>query len=408
MTNIKIQISNKAVILIAALFISCQSKKNPPEINYIDTPCNNGALPFLFSSDNNTILSWVEYENDTTDVLMFSTLKNGVWVKEKTIARGSDWFVNWADYPSVIEFGHGKYMAAHWLQKSAQGTYDYDIKLSISDDKGSQWSSPITIHNDGVEAEHGFVSMVPFGDSLLFASWLDGRFTKGHSHEGNHNSDQAMTLRSAFINASGIVSNRMELDHRVCDCCQTSSTVMGEDITVVYRDRSPNEVRDISLVRRKNGLWQNPVDISKDNWKITGCPVNGPAISSYNNQHAIAWYTMDQDTTKVYLKISNNRAESFGKRIRIDHGQALGRVKLDHSNKGEIFVCWFEMHEDNSDLLLKRFDSEGLILEEWKIATVSSGRESGFPALSIQDDELIIAWTENDDNARIRSAIIKI
>lgn len=408
MSHFKIKSLNKAVILIAALFISCQPKENLHELIFIDTPCKNGALPFLFSSENKTLLSWVEYESDTTDVLKFSTLINGAWSEEKTIAHGSDWFVNWADYPSIVEFGNGKYLAAHWLQKSAQGTYDYDIKLSLSDNNGSQWSSPITIHNDGVAAEHGFVSMAAYGDSLLFASWLDGRFTKGHNHDGNHDSNQAMTLRSAFINADGVVSNRMELDSRVCDCCQTSSTVVDEDVFVVYRDRSPDEVRDISLVRRKNGLWQNPEDISIDNWKIAGCPVNGPSISSNNNQIAIAWYTMDQDTGKVFLKISNNNAESFGERIRIDHGQALGRVKIKHSNKGDIFVCWFEMHEENSSLLLKRFNSEGLLIEEWNIATVSSGRESGFPALSIQGDELILTWTQNHNSTRIRSALIKI
>ena len=33
-------------------------------------------------------------------ILNFSQFKNGRWVEPKKIASGSDWFVNWADFPA--------------------------------------------------------------------------------------------------------------------------------------------------------------------------------------------------------------------------------------------------------------------------------------------------------------------
>ena len=45
----------------------------------------------------------------------------------------------------------------------------------------------------------------------------------------------------------------------------------------VYRDRSPEEIRDISVVRLVDGVWTEPAPVHADNWMIEGCPVNGPA-----------------------------------------------------------------------------------------------------------------------------------
>ena len=49
-------------------------------------------------------------------------------------AQGANWFVNWADYPSVVAIDE-KFWVAHWLAKQSGGkTYDYDVALAISND----------------------------------------------------------------------------------------------------------------------------------------------------------------------------------------------------------------------------------------------------------------------------------
>ena len=95
-------------------------------------------------------------------------------------------------------------------------------------------------HTDGINAEHGFVSLLPTPEGKTFAVWLDGRHTK--KEEIN-----AMTLRSAEIDKDGKLSNEVELDGRVCDCCQTGATWTKKGPIVVYRDRSEDEIRDIAI-----------------------------------------------------------------------------------------------------------------------------------------------------------------
>jgi len=269
-------------------------------------------------------LSWVEYLNDTTDALVFSKLENEKWSTPKTIATGSDWFVNWADFPSLVAYeDEGKTLAAHWLQKRAEGTYDYDVHIAQSKDGGDTWSSSFIPHRDSIAAEHGFVSMLPTSDNKIFATWLDGRNTKGEGHEEDshgHGHHGAMTLRTAVFDENGKLSEEAELDNRICDCCQTSAAMTDDGVIVAYRDRSEKEIRDISIVRKVNGKWTTPKPVFNDNWLIAGCPVNGPALAANGKNVAIAWFTMSEEKPQVKVAFSDDSGANFSEPIRIDEG----------------------------------------------------------------------------------------
>ncbi|MEO6238245.1 MAG: exo-alpha-sialidase, partial [Vicinamibacterales bacterium] len=58
--------------------------------------------------------------------LRFAEQTTGGWSAARDVASGSDWFVNWADVPSVVRLDDGT-LAAHWLQKSGADTYAYDV-----------------------------------------------------------------------------------------------------------------------------------------------------------------------------------------------------------------------------------------------------------------------------------------
>src|SRR5690606_10238858 len=103
----------------------------------------------------------------------FSTLNDSSWSAPVVIASGSNWFVNWADYPLLAVDGND-HLIAHYLKKSGAGTYAYDVEYISSADRGKSWSAPKVLHDDGKQAEHGFVSIINSGENY-FISWLDGR-----------------------------------------------------------------------------------------------------------------------------------------------------------------------------------------------------------------------------------------
>jgi len=357
------------------------------------------------TADGRVILSWVEKVADKRYALRFATRDASNWSRARTIAEGENWFVNWADFPSVIALSDGS-LAAHWLVKSGSDTYAYDVNIARSKDGGITWGKPIVPHTDNTRTEHGFVSLIPLADGRVGAIWLDGRKLKNVKDHGDEGSPlpESMTLRYAAIDADGNISDAAQLDERVCECCQTSATLTSAGVIAVYRDRSENEIRDIQFVASHQGNWSSPKPVSADNWKINGCPVNGPSVSSDGKRVAVAWYSEANDLPRVRVAFSDDAGSTFGKAIEVDDGETLGRVDLLLLPDGSALVCWLSGNAEAGALKVRRVQSDGSLGVPAVIAKTDISRSSGFPRMARLADEVYFAWTEFGKPSYVRTA----
>jgi hypothetical protein len=372
----------------------------PAQVQELPSPAAaKSSLPNLtMTSDGRPLLSWVEPAGKGHS-LRFAIREKQGWSKPKEVARGDRWFVNWADFPSVVAWPGGR-MAAHWLEKSAKGTYDYDVHIAQSTDGGETWSKSLVPHVDGKKTEHGFVSLLPTTDGALSAVWLDGREMK--AGDGGHGHGQgAMTLRYVEILGDGTLRKPALLDTRVCECCQTSAAMTQAGPVVVYRDRSQDEVRDIGVVRRVDGVWTKPVLVCRDDWKIAGCPVNGPSIAAAGKHVAVAWFTAAEGKSRVKLALSHDAGSSFDEPIMIDKGSPLGRVEVVMRDDGRAFVCWLTHAEDTGAIRVRSIAVDGTVLPSVTIAASGTGRRNGFPQMVCVGSELVFAWS--NDGVKVAS-----
>ncbi len=388
---------NKFFTLSLFLLAGCSSSKEsqPVAIHQMDSPAGNSSgEPHLFTDDSgNVYLSWIEKATKRGE-FKFSILKDQQWSQPILIDSGSNWFVNWADYP-MIASSKEKFVA-HYLEKSGEGTYAYDVKITTSLDSGKTWKSASILHDDGKQAEHGFVSLIPYGDNFL-VTWLDGRNTvmegmENMNHEGHHG---AMSLRAAIIDTDGNKLNEWELDNKTCDCCQTTAAITENGPIVIYRDRSDEEIRDMSIVRLVNGEWTPPQSIFQDNWKIAGCPVNGPRTASIGNTLATAWFSAPENKAMVNIIFSTDGGTTFGKPIRIDEGNPIGRVDIVLLDTETAMVSWME----GSDIKVVKVKQDGSKGQAITIASSSGGRSSGFPQMTKSGNTLIFAWTDDREKS---------
>lgn len=382
---------------LVVLFASCAEKV--PDV-VLAPATGEAGEPYLFNDETSTYLSWIEVR-DSVNYLQYARLNGGAWSSPITVASGKDWFVNWADYP--IMAAHGTNFVAAFLQKSGAGTFAYDVKLTTSRD-GSTWTTPVSLNDDGLQAEHGFVSIVPYKDNF-FVAWLDGRHTAAaaagaEGHEGHHGE---MSLRAAVIDADGNKLEEWELDHRTCDCCQTGAAITSQGPIVVYRDRSRGEVRDISVTRLVDGAWTSPKTIYDDNWKIDGCPVNGPRIVAQGNEVAIAWYTKAADQSEVKVVFSHDGGNSFTQPVRIDNGNPIGRVDIVFASKGDqtVRVTWVEDNAIRGAVVDGESES---VTSRFFVGSTTNQRSSGFPQMVAGSGQPTMAWTDAESK-KIRTLI---
>jgi hypothetical protein len=361
------------------------------------------------TADGRIILSWVQKVGNKRYALLFATREAGDWSKAHTVAEGENWFVNWADFPSVIALADGS-LAAHWLVKSGSGTYAYDVNIARSKDGGDTWDKPIVPHTDKTQTEHGFVSLMPLADGRVAAVWLDGRNLKDVKDHGDEHTPLtvSMTLRYAAIDANGKLSDEAQLDERVCECCQTSAAITSEGAVAVYRDRSEKEVRDIYFVSRRQGNWSGPRSINDDNWEISGCPVNGPSVAADGRRVAVAWYTAANDAPRVKVAFSKDAGATFAGPIEVDEGATLGRVDVLLLQDGSALVCWLSGTAEGGEIKVRRVSPDGSLGAPAVIARTDISRSSGFPRMARLGEEVHFAWTEFGKPSYVRTATANI
>ncbi len=371
------------------------------QVREIASPASaaSGQPNLTVAANGRVYLSWMDRLDGGRVALRFAVKENNGWSTPRTIAEGANWFVNWADFPALLVLPDGK-LAAHWLAKSGVGTYAYDVNIARSSDGGKTWSKPFIPHRDGTQTEHGFVSLLPVGlpsgkDSFT-AIWLDGREMAGKNSD--HNSDHGhgtMTLRAATIGRHNTIAQEALLDAKVCECCQTSAAMTALGPVVVYRDRSEQEMRDISIVRLRNGKWSEPKTVFADGWQINGCPVNGPAVAALDKRVAVAWFTGANNKSQVKLAFSNDAGETFGAPIVIDDGNPAGRVDVLLLPDGSAMVSWLEKLANGGEVRIRQVKPDGSRAAAITIAPSGTARSSGFPQMIRSGNTLVFAWVGN-------------
>jgi hypothetical protein len=408
----RLLLNSSFLLVLALLFVSCDEERQRPVFEYsFNNPGDVGSryANFYQDSDGVIYMNWFMGIEEDIYAIQYSTFHEGQWTMPRTIRVSTDFFVNWADFPSIVG-KNGNVVAAHWLRKIEGGPYAYNVNIAFPTEDDRRWSDPITPHSDGTATEHGFVSMEPLADDKVLAIWLDGRETEGRSHHDYEDFSKAMTLRSAEISVTGEITRKRVIDSAVCDCCQTDLVAVEDGFLAVYRNRTEDEIRDISIARYDNstGEWSDPAPVSNDGWEIRACPVNGPRVVANGDNVAVAWYTMANDDARVLVAQSTDGGRTFGEPVRVAGENSLGRVDLFMTEGGSLFVSWLDRGAQFGNVMIREVKPDGQLGTLIHAGTTDVSRASGFPRMKKTGDSILIAWTQTEPHLRVRTAKVPL
>jgi hypothetical protein len=371
--------------------------------------------------DGRILLSWISSIAGRRNALQFVAMgANGRWQSDaRTIAVGDSLMANWANTPHIAQTPDGAFWV-QYVQKRGAG-HAGDVALSRSFDGGFNWSTPIAVNDDGVEAEHGFATLWPASRDSIGVAWLDGRDNaeEGMHDDGMHDDgmhhDEAMhhggrtALRAAVFDMNLQRSGESVVDAKTCDCCQTGIAATSRGALLAYRDRSDKEVRDIAVVRHDGKAWGKPVPVHADGWVMPGCPVNGPAIAADGANVVVGWYTEAGDKPTVQLARSTDAGDSFTAPVVLEQGDAVqGRVAVALDAK-QAWALWIREDASGQTLWLSRRTPD--LAKELQRIEVSKlqgrGKGTGFPQIALRNGDAYIAWTDIVDGApHLRGAVV--
>lgn len=333
------------------------------------------------------VVTWQE-RGDAINQLKFAVIGfDGVARRQGTVAKGKDWFVNGADFPSLAVLDNGDWVT-FWLQKTAPDTYAYSINSVRSRDRGVTWDAPIVIHRDGSDTEHGFVSLVAAGRDRVRMAWLDGRRMagKGHDHE---ESAEHMTLRSATLGRDGKLKDEHELDDFTCSCCQTDGARGSRGTLFAYRDRTATEIRDISVLMLAGKQWSKPGSVHADDWTMPGCPVNGPALTARGDRFAVLWPTMASG--EMQLKLALGDGIRYDPPMLLAGGSTeLGRVDLANWGVDGFLATRVRQDGPATTLVIDELGPDGVV----RHSQVAASKVGGYPRLASSAGVALVVWAQ--------------
>jgi hypothetical protein len=387
-----------AVFLWAAIVVGCRGAPPPAVVlsaAEIDAPTGvDSGEPFLSATDDGVLMSWIDRGPSGVRDVRFARYAGSGWSEPRVVTEGERLLVNVSDFPSIVEAPDGA-LWTHWLERNVDRP-GYGIRVARSEDGGGTWSAPWTPHQDATSADHGFVSTIPV-DGGMGILWLDARaFEAG---VGDTPPTRETALYSRVAGPDGPLGEESPVDPRVCDCCQTDAALTSDGPILVYRDRSPEEIRDIRVARLEEGAWRQGDLVHEDGWETGACPINGPAVDARGASVVVAWFTAANGESRVNAAFSDDGGRSFEDPVRVDDGTPAGRVDVTLLDDGTALVAWVERTGgDGTEVRLRRVGAGGRRLESVSASAPFSQRVMGFPRLARADDgAIIVAWTDGTE-----------
>lgn len=381
------------------------------KVTPIPSPAKPGAMgSSLVSDDGRHWLSWLEPVGDEAYAFKVARYDEGAsaWIDISTVASGSNWVANWADFPVLA--AQGDRLTAVWLVENPatgpkQGHHGagYHAEFSVSQDGGKSWAKPEPLSRETEVVE--FVALQPLRDGRLLAAWLDGRLRRSGQQD-------QQALYSRVIGSDG---PDLLVDRKVCDCCQLSLvTSPAGGALLAYRGRTDDEIRDIQVAEFGPDGWQQPGNIHQDGWKIAGCPVNGPQLAANERTVVGVWHTSASGSGRVQLARRGNDQKEFSQPVQVDLGAPLGRVDTVVLADGTALVTWVEAKRQDraSGILLRVVGSDNSLSAPVVLAPSSESRASGFPRVAVLSGampaKLLLTYTRDAESTDVLTSLVSL
>ena len=370
-------------------------------VSEISNPASPGSLaPSLSAApEGEVVLSWLEPVGQEHS-LRFSVRGQRGWGAVQTVVRRADFDIYAEAPPGVLKLENGSILAV-WAQKRKgpgkwPGNYLY---AAASQDYGKTWSTPARIHSDSSNSEHSFSSIAATGRDRATIIWLDAR-----DNESKHR----YRLMSAVVSSAGEVTDEKTVDNDVCTCCPTAFANVGSGGVAVYRGHTSDEIRDIQVARLVNGLWEQPHPVHDDQWKINGCPVNGPALSEREGRLAVVWFTGKNDEPRVQVTFSADSGKEFQPPRVLDSPmngiRPVGHVGVALLDDGDALAVWLRQSSSGADLVAQHMTERGPNGAPFVVGQ-GTVRGLGYPRLRRLGHSALICWTAKDGK-EVKTALI--
>jgi hypothetical protein len=302
------------------------------------------------------------------------------------------------------------------------------VKLARSHDGGRTFGASVTLQSAAAHGDRGWPSLALDARGTAHALWLDHRGLAPLHADGTASGGRAPHDGVAMARKSGLYyvalqagagepgtsgregGREREITNGVCYCCKTALAARADGtLFAAWRHVYPGNVRDIALSVSPDAgrSFSPPVRVSADDWKIDGCPDDGPAVAVDDSGTAhVVWPTVtgSQEPEGAIFYASTTDGVTFTRRFRV---ATLGSAKPSHpqiaiDGSGRILVAWDEIVKGTRVAAVREVKrSTSAEPSPGPVVTLSERGPASYPVMASTTDGVIAVWTSGTPEASV-------
>lgn len=181
---------------------------------------------------------------------------------------------------------------AFWNARDPKNPAGSHVRFSRAGAMMTTWSPAVNIDDDPQPNSHGFQGAAVGPDGTLYAAWLDMR-DKDAAKTKNYTAGAASVYLTRSLDGGKTWLKNVRIASDVCPCCRVSFGFAGDRAMLSWRGVDDGDVRDIYVATSadRGQTWSKPNVVSRDNWKIKGCPHVGASLASAGGKVYAAWFS---------------------------------------------------------------------------------------------------------------------
>jgi hypothetical protein len=279
-------------------------------------------------------------------------------------------------------------------------------------DGGRTFGPAKTLHDSSLTGARGWQSIATGRDGGVHAVWLDGRDADpsavhrrhGGAPHAKHPSpastpgDPRQDVYMAVVRPDGTVAES-HIARDVCYCCKTAVGIGPSGrINIAWRHIFPGSIRDIAMATSADGgrTFESPARISNDNWQLSGCPDDGPAmaVDARDTAHLV-WPTLVNESTpqKAVFYTSTSDGRAFAPRTRLSSSdrEDAAHPQIAVGSTGVVAAVWDEQHGDARRIVARLAPAGSGVFGPAMILNANS--TAFHPHVVAVKDGFLIAWS---------------
>ncbi|MCO7225148.1 sialidase family protein [Pleionea sp. CnH1-48] len=382
-----------SILLLALITVSSNAhsvNKKKVDCKDIDIKC---ASTVTATFDENSTL-WLLWSQNQSLVLQTSTDYGKSYSKPKVIEKINEPISSRGENrPKIIVDKDNIYLS--WARPGKK-RFTGDVRFSASYDKGKTFIDPITVNNDQLEIGHSFNEM-QLQNNHVSLIWLDKREAfwakkKNQPYLGS-------ALYKGQWKPEGKQFSNQKLADNTCVCCRIALTTdSDENLVVMWRHIFGDNIRDHALLSEVDNKLQR---VSDDNWKINGCPHQGPGLSIDNDgKRHMVWYTQGNNRKGVFYR--SQSAENFKSSDIFDFSISDKQNHHPHvlASNNRVDIVWLTFNGEYWDLMRRASVDSGKSFKSPEILD-SSSDEADRPFLISDNKRTFVSWHKKGAGYRL-------